>query len=401
MSKGKALGGLALLVSAFGCSSSDSSALGTTTGGGGSAGSGQHLRCAARGWLARPDDRRRGCRRHDRRRGAAGAGAGGTGGGMACAGDPLTRCTGTMSGPWCTETLAAGSLPFFSGLWAESPDDVWFTGGQFVPGPDLTAYGMFAHFDGCAWTVTQRPDLPQLSGVWGAAPNDVWMVGAGSNAYHWNGSALTAVPVPGATTLKSVSGTSGSDVWAVGNGIFHWNGSAWAQSFASAGADVWAVAPNDVWVASGATDALHFNGTTWTGTPLTDFGLFSIWGDGTQAYAAGEGEAIFYFSGGTWTTLQGRGGSSQGFTDIGGLGTDIFTVGNFLVVRLSGATFAPVAGVPMDSNGGYENVWVSPTQCGSAARAGSSPGARAERPPAVDPGRRPTDLDTRRGPLKL
>ena len=53
-------------------------------------------------------------------------------------------------------------------------------------------------------------------------------------------------------------------------------------------------------------------------TPLTDFGLFTIWADGTQAYAGGEGEALFHFVGGTWTTLQGRGGSSQGFVDIGG-----------------------------------------------------------------------------------
>jgi hypothetical protein len=156
-----------------------------------------------------------------------------------------------------------------------------------------------------------------------------------------------------------VSGTATSDVWAVGAGIFHWGGSAWAQSFASSGDDVWAVAPNDVWVASGTTDALHFDGTTWTATALTDFGLFSIWGDGTQAYAAGEGEAIFRFAGGTWTTLQGRGGSSQGFIDIGGLGSDVFTVGNNKVVRLSGTTFTTVTDVPA---GSYRSVWVSPTQ---------------------------------------
>jgi hypothetical protein len=148
-------------------------------------------------------------------------------------------------------------------------------------------------------------------------------------------------------------------VWAVGTGIFHWNGGAWAQSFASTGNDVWAVSPTDVWVASGTTDALHFDGTTWTATPLTDFGLFTIWGDGTQAYAGGEGEALFHFVGGTWTTLQVRGGSSQGFVDIGGLGADIFTVGNSDVVKLSGMTFTPVTDVPPNS---YRAVWVSPTQ---------------------------------------
>jgi len=118
---------------------------------------------------------------------------------------------------------------------------------------------------------------------------------------------------------------------------------------------------------SGTTDALHFDGTTWTATPLTDFGLFSIWGDATQAYAAGEGESLFRFAGGTWTTLQPRGGSSEGFVDIGGLGADVFTVGNSSVVRLSGATFAPVTDVPPES---YRSGWVSPTQVWLGTRGG-------------------------------
>ena len=121
---------------------------------------------------------------------------------MACAGDPLDALHGNDERALVHRDAGRGQPAFLLGPRANRPDDVWFTGGQFVPGPDLTAYGMFAHFDGCAWTVTQRPDLPQLSGVWGAAPNDVWMVGAGSDAYHWNGSAVTAVPVPGATDAQ-------------------------------------------------------------------------------------------------------------------------------------------------------------------------------------------------------
>jgi hypothetical protein len=293
--------------------------------------------------------------------GATGAaGAGGAGGGSAC-GDPLTHCNGTMSGAWCVETVTPGGLNSFMGLWANRPDDVWFVGGDFSTGIVPNATGMYAHFDGCTWTVTPRPDLPQLLGVWGAGPNDVWIVGSSGDALHWNGSALAPVPVPGATILRSASGTSSSDVWAVGTGgLFHWNGGAWSQSSANTGNDVWAVAPNDVWVASGSTDAFHFDGTTWTGTTLTDFGLFTIWGDGTQAYAGGEGEALFHFAGGSWTMLQGRGGSSQGFTDIGGLGADILTVGNNQVVRLSGNTFTPITDGPPAH--GYEMVWVSPTQ---------------------------------------
>ena len=113
-------------------------------------------------------------------------------------------------------------------MWANRPDDVWLVGGDGSMGFVPEATGAYAHFDGCAWTVTPRSDLSLLLGVWGAAPNDVWIVGTRGSAYHWDGSTLTTFPIPGAAILTSVHGTSGSDVWAVGNtGIFHWNGRKW------------------------------------------------------------------------------------------------------------------------------------------------------------------------------
>jgi hypothetical protein len=245
-----------------------------------------------------------------------------------------------------------------------------------VPGLDAFS-AAYARFDGCTWTLTLRPDLPTLWGVWGAASNDVWIVGEGFDAYHWNGSTLTPFPIPGATiisTLMAVSGTSSSDVWAAGDGgILHWNGSAWAQLSTNGATDIWAVAPDDVWAANGSTDVLHFNGTTWTGTPLAN-SIHSIWGDGTQAYAGGAGEALFHFTGGTWTPLQLSNGATTGFADIGGLGADIFTVGNSKVVRLSGATFAPVTDVPTNT---YSRVWVSPTQVWLSALEGRVVARRA------------------------
>jgi len=366
MSKGKALG-LAVLVSAFGCGGSNSAApdgganvgrAGTGGGPTGNRGTGGISPGAGGANAGTAGAAGRGGTSAGTA-GAAGTGAAGTGGGSAC-GDPLTHCAGTMSGAWCVETVSAPPLEGYKGMWANRPDDAWLVGGDQSMGLTPDATGVYAHFDGCAWTVTPRPDLPILTAVWGAAPNDVWIVGARGNAYHWDGSALTAFPLPGAPILTGVHGTSGSDVWAVGSvGIFHWNGSAWAQSSPALGHDVWAVAPSDVWVASGASDALHFDGTTWTATTLTDFGLFTIWGDGTQAYAAGEGEELFRFAGGSWTMLQARGGSSEGFKDIGGLGADVFSTGNQQIFRLSGNTFTPI---PDQPPGGYRMVWVSPTQ---------------------------------------
>ena len=363
MSQAKVLG-IASVLWAFGCGSSNPNPPGLPTGGpnglAGRPGSGPGTGTGGGGGTAGSVGVGGAGGANAGAAGVAGAGAPGTGGGAACPGDPLTRCTGTMMGAWCTETVTPGGLNSFSTMWANRPDDVWFVGGDFSRGivPDGT--GMYAHFDGCAWTVTPRPDLPQLNGVWGAAPNDVWIVGTSSNVYHWDGATLTAFPVQGASYFKSVHGTSSTDVWAAGSGIFHWDGITWTQMSASPGNDVWAVAPGDAWVASGTTDALHFTGATFSTTTLTDFGLFSIWSDGTQTYAGGEGEALFRFAGGTWTTLQGRGGSSEGFVDIGGLGGDVFAVGNGMVVRLSGTTFTPIPDPP--SPPFFRTIWVSPTQ---------------------------------------
>ena len=110
MSKGKVLWGCALVVSAFGCDSSNSSPLGGGTNVGGH--TGDSAPATGSGGMSVVDPRPTGGGPSAAGTGGAG-GAGGSGG--ACAGDPLTRCTGTMSGAWCTETVPAGSLPTFEG----------------------------------------------------------------------------------------------------------------------------------------------------------------------------------------------------------------------------------------------------------------------------------------------
>ena len=128
MLKGKAVLGLvSLVLSALGCGSSNSSALDRGNSGGGHAGTSTPTTgSGAGGTVDSPPPSpipsgAAGAAGATGAAGAAGAGVGGAGGGVACAGDPLTRCTGTMSGPWCTETFAAGGLTFFAGLWANRP----------------------------------------------------------------------------------------------------------------------------------------------------------------------------------------------------------------------------------------------------------------------------------------
>ena len=90
-------------------------------------------------------------------------------------------------------------------------------------------------------------------------------------ALHWNGSAWSSTSTGTTVDLASVSGTASNDVWALGLGTsLHWNGSAWStvpgfppnSTVDLFDGDIWAVAPNDVWVALGLPDGLaHFDGT--------------------------------------------------------------------------------------------------------------------------------------------
>src|SRR5262249_26772873 len=149
----------------------------------------------------------------------------------------------------------------------------------------------------------------------------------------------------------AVSGTAGNDVWALGpDGVLHWDGTAWSPSpgFPASGrtsgfpGDIWAAAPNDVWVVGNYNVVVHFDGSSWTALESStdvSHALFGVWSDGTTTWAVGEGERIQKFSGGVWTTIQGAGGSSIGFVAVMGIGSDIWAVGQDTVRSMGGGPF--------------------------------------------------------------
>lgn len=292
----------------------------------------------------------------------------------ACAGSALTHCAGTMSGAWCVDTLITGSPldRFIQAIWSSSPNDTWVVGAR--PGTiGLLDTGGFAfHWDGCTWTETPLSINGGLHDVWGASPIDVWAVGDQGTALHWNGSAWAAVPT-GTTTagLRTISGTGSSDVWTIGNqGAVHWNGSAWAAvpglPAVPAGntflGDVWAVAPGNVWAALGIPDGLaHFDGSAWSTIPTQPaaFGFFGIWADATTGWAVGEGLQIQQLAGGSWTQIQGPGGSSEGYTNVMSLGGEAYMIGQQVAHGTAG-------GLPQLDNtvpsGRYEGLWMTSLQ---------------------------------------
>ena len=323
--------------------------------------------------------------------GSAGTGAGGTGQttggasgmsgtptggatGSACAATALTNCTGTTIGAWCVDTFFAGnpSAPSFTNIWSDGPTDAWVVGAGFNPATGTNdGNGIAIHWDGCAWTPASLATTAGLLDVWGAAANDVWAVGASGTALHWNGSAWSSTSTGTTVDLASVSGTASNDVWALGVGTsLHWNGSVWStvpgfppnSTVDVFDGDIWAVAPNDVWVALGLPDGLaHFDGTGWTqiATAFPGFGFFGIWASGTTGWAVGEGRQIMQLSGGTWTLVQPPDGSSEGFLNVMGLGADVWIAGQATDDSLGGGAFQPVTDVPA---GTYSGLWLTPSQ---------------------------------------
>jgi hypothetical protein len=295
--------------------------------------------------------------------------------GSACAATALTNCTGTMVGGWCVDTFFQGNAnpPSLTNIWSDGPTDVWTVGSTGDPVTfQVDANGVALHWDGCAWTQSPLNITAGLHDVWGASATDVWAVGFAGTALHWDGNAWSSFPTGTTGDLGAVSGTGGSDVWAVGlGGAFHWNGSAWSAvaglppsepSLSLYDGDVWAVAPNDVWVALGLPDGLaHFDGTSWTriATPHPSFGFFGIWADGTTGWAVGEGRQIMRLSGGTWTQFQDPSGSAQGYLNVMALGADVWINGQAVVEGNAGGAFQNVGGLPA---GFFRGLWLTSSQ---------------------------------------
>ena len=315
--------------------------------------------------------------------GSAGHGAGGAGGmgGAPSSCAAATTCPGTTSGRWCVETLSGQSLTELWSAWSDRPDDVWVVGWK----TDVTSgerSAVMMHWDGCAWTNVPNPDpidFQYARGVWGVASNDVWIVGDGSGALHFDGESLHFVPMPVSppqtvVDIASASGNASNDIWTGGFQVLHWDGEVWTAVPIDTGnpnqywADVWSVAPNDVWV-TGDQAVAHYDGSSWTVTNLisgpigqSSF-LYTIWSSGPEAWTAGPGGRILHFQNGQWTQAVAPIDSGPMLYDLGGLnGADVHLVGTQgFLDTLNEGTFVPVTDAP-PSGEFYQGVWVSPSQ---------------------------------------
>jgi hypothetical protein len=217
---------------------------------------------------------------------------------------------GTMSGDHLVSVVSGGAStvlpapapPAITSLWGRSASDIWGVGvsgaaarwdgadwAPELPGWTLTgedavkvtgsgpsdvwvaAGGALLHNDGSIWRTALTP--AQVGGriwdIWAPSPDDVWVLGGDALIHRWNGAGWHTEnpPLRGATTpeMRAISGTGPHDVWIVRgtNTVLHLDENGWTslQPGVENLVDIWANAPDDVWVAG--DQAAHWQGSGW------------------------------------------------------------------------------------------------------------------------------------------
>ncbi len=306
--------------------------------------------------------------------GGAGGGGGGGGGGSGCLSCPTSgsacqelddgcghhlRCDRCPGGSFCN---ASGSCdarvcspsgwcwenpyPFGNelwGAWAAGPGDVW------AVGSDST----LLRWDGKGWALYRQDAANGFNAIHGNRWDNAYAVGYGGQVAHWNGSSWSAESVPSGQSLWGVWVAPNGTAWAAGvstlyrrqsNGTWADDhppdpGATWESVAGASDTDVWAVADDAI---------AHRDGGTWQSVPFTfpssctNCTLWFIWGpgDGTY-YTSGQGGALGYYDGASWTFSAPFGGDT--ITSIFGSGPgDVWAVGNMSVWHKEGASWTAV-----------------------------------------------------------
>lgn len=178
-------------------------------------------------------------------------------------------------------------------LWGTSSDDFWTAGDQ----------GQLRHWNGSVWTTLDLPGSPDLDALHGTASDDVWAGGLGGTLQHWDGSTWTPMPSPTTKHFVSMAFASPELGWAGTQWygepeeaeLWRWDGVGWTLEPLSLPHDsvteLWAEAPDRVWMATGSGQIWYFDGSTWErqfhdpGLVITGFsGLDqgALWAVGTE-----------------------------------------------------------------------------------------------------------------------
>ncbi|MBI2395466.1 MAG: hypothetical protein HYV09_38210 [Deltaproteobacteria bacterium] len=244
--------------------------------------------------------------------GTAGDGCGGT---VTCAG-----CSGTCIDGSCDITGAA--VCSTAGWCFRHPTPQPFTiNDAFLVAPNdvyaVAGNGTILHYDGTKWTGTTGLGTTPFYGVWASSSTDVWAVGGSEfgaplvfRGDAASGFTSVAVPTTGNMMVGSIWGTSATDIGMIAlegsyTSSWRWNGTALARSSyitstyrATGGA--YESSPTSRWCTT--SGALYGWGTT--NYAIQDLAAYnSVWGTGTDVFAAGPTGRIKRRIGTTWTAM--------------------------------------------------------------------------------------------------
>lgn len=241
------------------------------------------------------------------------------------------------------------------GVWAADS-------GVYVVGQSA-AGGAIHRYDGQAWRCIPASTQMALHAVRGSSAGTVWAVGDGGTALRLGTESAQQTPTPTSVPLLSVA-VAGDQAWASGavGTVLHWDGTAWGKQATSSSANlsgVWAESESVGWAVGGSPGAgvlLKRSGTSWSQKASLLVPLNAVWASGGQAFAVGEGGAIFRFSG-LIAPMQSP--TSRPLLSVwGSSASDVWAVGRGgALLHFDGLSWRALAGPPEDLTG----VWGSST----------------------------------------
>jgi len=229
-------------------------------------------------------------------------------------------CTSAACGPTWTEAFDGAAHGALSGVWGSGPDDVFVVGGTFDQAEII-------HFDGSDWTDMTAPAVPLLAWAYGWGPDQVLSVGVDGAAAWFDGTSWTAIDTPTDEDLWGVFGFSADDAWAVGGDandvgsepvILHWDGVAFTEVTVDAAElprapaslfKVWGIGDTLFALGQGG-QIVSWDGAAWRDSPAgagADQDFVSLWGstEDTIVAVGGRGNGrIGVWDGAAWETHQ-------------------------------------------------------------------------------------------------
>ncbi len=214
--------------------------------------------------------------------------------------------------------LKSGAAGTLLTLWANSKDDI------FVSCANSTVY----HFTGETWVVDDIPAPSGVSVFWGASGNAVFALADRNWILKYDGSSWTTVHsgTQFGYGLRGLWGLTENELYMLRRAhdpteagqIVIFNGSDFVQvgdisaiSFVTACWDIWASAPDDIYVTGGDCNPctfklFHFDGVAWSEVFLDD-GTRCVSGSAPHnVFAFGNRQGkVFHYTGNTWNVMEG------------------------------------------------------------------------------------------------